>query len=216
MPILKFPNPRLTSQDGIVGFGGDLAPESLLLAYKQGIFPWPMEGLPLPWFCPPERAILAFKNIHVPRSLEKARKRSPLRYSIDQAFQQVIQACASTKRPGQRGTWITHEMLGAYVNLHQLGHAHSVEVWRDDHLVGGIYGVDAGGAFAGESMFHREPNASKLALLHLCEYLMSRGLDWMDIQMLTPHMEALGAQEISRNEFLDKLAKTQERRLQLF
>jgi len=216
MPVVEFPDPRSANSDGIVAVGGDLHPQSLLLAYRQGIFPWPVEGMPLLWFCPAERGVLEFSELHLPRSLAAAHRRTRLRFSIDAAFSDVIHACASSKRPEQEGTWITPEVIAAYVRFHRLGYAHSVEAWHADRLVGGIYGVDVGGAFAAESMFYREPNASKLALLHLIEHLGSRGLDWIDIQVLTPHLSRLGAKTIGRNEFLKKLRQTRARRLQLF
>jgi leucyl/phenylalanyl-tRNA--protein transferase len=175
-----------------------------------------MEGWPLPWFCPKRRGILVFSEMHVPRSLAKARRGRELRFTIDAAFRDVIEACSSLARPGQRGTWITAEMIDAYSELHRRGYAHSVEAWRGEELVGGLYGVDAGGAFAGESMFFLAPSASKLALLHLVDHLAARGLDWLDIQMLTPHMEALGARTESRDAFLKRLEATQARGLRLF
>jgi leucyl/phenylalanyl-tRNA--protein transferase len=202
--------------EGIVAIGGDLHPENLLLAYQQGIFPWPIEGWPLTWFCPPKRAILEFRELRIPRSLAKIRRRAPFRFTIDRDFRAVIMACAKRQRPGQRGTWITPGMVRAYCDFHAQGHAHSVEAWEGETLVGGLYGVDAGGAFAGESMFYLRPNASKLALLYLIDHLAERGLDWIDIQVMTPHMEALGARDISRAEFLAKLAATRARRLKLF
>ncbi|HEV7906496.1 MAG TPA: leucyl/phenylalanyl-tRNA--protein transferase, partial [Pyrinomonadaceae bacterium] len=174
------------------------------------------EGWPLTWFSPQERAIIEFKNLKVPRSLAKVRRRAPYRLTIDAAFRAVILACARVPRADEQGTWITPQMLDAYCRLHELGHAHSVEAWEGDALVGGLYGVDAGGAFAGESMFYLRPNASKLALLHLIERLTERGLDWLDIQVMTPHMKALGAGTIMRDEFLDKLAQARARRLKLF
>lgn len=216
MPIVKFPDPRKTGPDGLLALGGDLDPESLTLAYQNGIFPWPVEGLPLAWFSPPERAILDFSDLHIPRSLKKAQNRSHLKFTIDQAFERVIEECSRVPRPGQSGTWITPEMAEAYREFHRLGQAHSLEAWNGDRLVGGIYGVAVAGTFAGESMFHSEPNASKLALLALIEHLQNRGLDWIDIQMLTPHMEALGAKTISRDLFLSRLAQTQSRNLRLF
>jgi leucyl/phenylalanyl-tRNA--protein transferase len=214
--VIDFPDPRNATVDGIVAFGGALTTANLLRAYRRGIFPWPIEGLPLPWFCPPERAILEFKELHVPRSLRYARNRSRLRFSFNQAFPAVIRACALTPRAGEKGTWITPQIVRAYGELHQLGHAHSVEAWEDDALVGGLYGVEIDGAFGGESMFYRRPNASKLALLFLIEHLQARGLDWMDVQMTTPHMAALGAKLIKREEFLEKLAETRARGLKLF
>ncbi|HYO92607.1 MAG TPA: leucyl/phenylalanyl-tRNA--protein transferase, partial [Pyrinomonadaceae bacterium] len=180
------------------------------------IFPWPIEGLPLPWFCPAERAILEFKDLHVSRSLRHARNRKLFRFTINEAFPAVIRACAQVARPGETGTWITPQIIHAYCELNRLGYAHSVEAWEDDALVGGIYGVEVDGAFGGESMFYTRPNASKLALLFLIEHLQSRGLEWMDIQMMTPHMEALGARLITRDEFLEKLAETRARGLKLF
>ena len=203
-------------QDDIVGVGGDLEPETLMRAYRGGVFPWPVEGLPLLWFCPRERAILAFDDLHVGRSLARARARSRLRFTIDADFRAVIHACATEPRPGQDGTWITPDILNAYTRLHDMGVAHSVEAWIDDALVAGVYGVDAGGAFAAESMFHRVPNASKLVLLHLVEHLRGRGLDWLDVQVMTPHVERLGAHPITRAAFLRLLARTRARKLVLF
>lgn len=211
----RFPDPRLATHD-IVALGDDLSPETLMDAYRQGIFPWPTEEIPLPWFCPKRRAILRFGSLHVSRSLARARKKAAYRTTIDAAFEGVIRGCAEAPRPGQEGTWIFPEIIDAYVRLHELGHAHSAEVWEGEELVGGIYGVDMGGAFGGESMFFRRPNASKLALLALVDHLASRGLDWMDIQVMTPHMKALGASLILRPKFLDLLAATQAKGLKLF
>ncbi|MDB5032826.1 MAG: aat [Chlorobi bacterium] len=216
MPITRFPDPRRGSYDGIIAVGGDLHPESLLLAYRSGIFPWPMDGLPLPWACPDERAILRFGDLHIPRSLAQSRRRSTLHFSIDRAFPDVINACAAAKRPDQPGTWITREMVNAYIAFHRLGYAHSVEAWDGKELVGGLYGVSVDGVFAGESMFHRQPNASKLALLHLIDHLRDRGVEWIDTQTMTPHFEALGAVLISRDQFLDLLAATRARGLDPF
>ena len=217
MPILRFPDPRHTGPEGVVALGGDLHPDSLRLAYSQGIFPWPMEGMPLLWFCPPERAILDFARLHIPRSLARERRRSRLTFTIDRAFDQVIEGCQGARRPGQEGTWITPAMRQAYCRFHRLGYAHSAEAWDEGgNLVGGIYGVAVEGTFAGESMFYRQPYASKLAMLHLIDHLGSRGLDWMDIQMMTPHMQAMGAREIPRDVFLRRLKATQARGLALF
>jgi leucyl/phenylalanyl-tRNA--protein transferase len=203
-------------QDDIVGVGGRLDPDTLIRAYRRGIFPWPVEGLPLLWFCPRERAILEFSRVRVGRSLARARRQSGLRFSVDDAFEAVIRACATTPRPGQDGTWITDEIESAYTRLHALGIAHSVEAWRGHDLVAGVYGVAVDGAFAAESMFHREPNASKLALLHLVEILTAAGLDWIDIQVMTPHLERLGAHVVPRGQFLGRLARTRARGLALF
>lgn len=200
----------------IVSFGGRLTAKNLRDAYGKGIFPWTIEGLPLPWFCPEQRAILDFGELHVSKSLEKARRKSVFTLTVDNAFRRVITECAEVKRAHEEGTWITDEFIEAYTHLHVEGMAHSVEVWEDAALVGGLYGVDAGGVFAGESMFHLRPNASKFALLHLIEHLRARGATWMDIQVMTPHMRALGAKEITRLEFLDKLEKTRAKNLKLF
>lgn len=214
--IIDFPDPRRASVDGIVAVGGVLSTENLLRAYRLGIFPWPIDGLPLPWFCPPRRAILEFTALHIPRSLRHARNRSRLRFTVNRDFPAVIKACAFVPRPEQDGTWITKEIIRSYCELHQSGHAHSVEAWEDDALVGGLYGVEADGAFGGESMFYLRPNASKLSLLFLIERLQACGLDWMDVQMMTPHMAALGARLITRDAFLERLAATQTRGLKLF
>lgn len=175
-------------------------------------------GLPfLPWYCPPERAILDFSQLHIPRSLARLRRRSGFNFTIDRAFEQVIAACRAAPRPGQDGTWITEEFVDAYSRLHEAGRAHSVEAWDSaGELVGGLYGVEIDGVFTGESMFHRASNASKLALLHLVDHLAARGADWIDIETMTPHFAALGATLISRGEFLDRLEATHRRGLILF
>jgi leucyl/phenylalanyl-tRNA--protein transferase len=219
MPIVRFPDISMATPEGIVAVGGDLHADSLRLAYSQGIFPWPHNGLPLLWFCPDPRAILEFDRLHVSRSLQGARRRAARKgwtFTIDHAFDDVVRLCAQVPRCGQRGTWITSELQNAYLEFHRLGHAHSAEAWLDGSLAGGIYGVDAGGAFAGESMFHLESNGSNLALLHLIDHLAERGLEWMDIQVLSPHLESLGAREIERTEFLEKLAAARQRSLKLF
>jgi leucyl/phenylalanyl-tRNA---protein transferase len=204
------------TQDDIVAVGGELDPETLVRAYRHGIFPWPVEGLPLLWFCPRERAILELEQVHVGRSLARARRRSTLRFTVDAAFPAVIAACAESPRPGQESTWITPPILAAYTRLHALGVAHSVEAWQGDALVAGVYGVDVDGAFAAESMFHRESDASKLALLHLVDVLRAGGLDWLDVQVMTPHLERFGARTIPRREFLARLARTRARGLRAF
>lgn len=216
MAIIQFPDPRTASPEGIVAIGGDLHPDSILAAYRQGIFPWPIDRLPLLWFCPAERAVLDFPALHVPRSLRRARRQTALRFTFDRAFRAVIRGCAETARPNQRGTWITPAVIQAYVRLHDLGIAHSVEAWDGEALVGGVYGVDVDGAFAAESMFHQVPNASKLALLQLIDHLGARCLDWIDVQTLTPHVERLGARLIGRDEFLDRLQSTRTLGLDLF
>jgi leucyl/phenylalanyl-tRNA--protein transferase len=216
MALIDFPDPSRSSRGDFIAFGGSLNTENLLRAYRRGIFPWPMDGLPLVWFSPEKRAILEFKELHVPRRLARVRRNSALTCTINQDFDAVIAHCAKVMRAGENGTWITPQMLRAYKELHRARYAHSVEVWDQGQLVGGLYGVCVDGSFSGESMFHLRPNASKLALLHLVDHLRARGLDWMDIQVLTPHMLALGAKEISRDEFLLKLKATHTRRLKIF
>lgn len=203
-----FPDPRYARGD-VVAIGDDLSVRTLRDAYRHGIFPWPHENLPIPWFSPRRRTVIVFDELHVGRSLRKAERRSGFTYTIDRAFDDVIASCAGTPRGDEAGTWIGPEIIAAYRDLHRAGDAHSVEAWRDEELVGGLYGVDAGGAFTGESMFHRAPDASKLALLFLIAHLRARGASWLDCQVMTPHMEALGAREIARSRFLDMLAEAQ-------
>ena len=200
--------------EGIVAIGGPLTTTNLLRAYCSGIFSWPVNEYILPWCCPEERGILDFNELHIPRRL--ARTRHQFHFTIDRSFPQVIAHCATIQRKHESSTWITRQMIRAYCELHRQGHAHSVEVWEGDELVGGLYGVDACGSFSGESMFSLRSNASKLALLFLIERLKDRGLDWIDIQMVTPHLEALGGKTVSREDFLEKLAATQKRKLILF
>ena len=200
----------------VVSFGDELSAENLIDAYKKGIFPWFMEGIPLPWYCPEKRAILEFSDLHVSRSLKRASRVELLTFTIDKAFRRVMEECSKAKRPGQNGTWITDEFIEVYSQLHNEGTAHSVEAWKGDDLVGGVYGIDAGGVFCGESMFFRMPNASKLALLFLIDRLRDRGSTWLDIQVMTPHMQALGAKQIDRRKFLHKLREAQARSIPIF
>ena len=211
----RFPDPRYSRSD-IVAVGGDLNVETLRDAYRHGIFPWPHEGLPLPWFSPRRRAVILFDDLHVGRSTRKAAGAAPYTFTIDRCFPEVIAACAESPRPDQDGTWIEPFIVDAYIRFHQAGDAHSVEVWEDGELAGGLYGVDSGGVFTGESMFHRRPNASKLALLFLIEHLRARNATWLDCQVVTPHMKALGAREIARARFLDMLSEAQAAAARLF
>jgi leucyl/phenylalanyl-tRNA--protein transferase len=203
-----------------VALGNDLSVDVLRDAYRHGIFPWPHENLPLPWFSPRQRTVIVFDELHVGRTLRRAQKRADVAYTIDRDFPRVIRACADSPRAEQDGTWIADEIIAAYTQLHEAGDAHSVEVWRGDELghelIGGLYGVDAGGVFTGESMFHRQPDMSKLALLFLADHLRARGASWLDCQVMTPHMKAIGAREIARGKFLDMLAEAQQQGLELF
>jgi leucyl/phenylalanyl-tRNA--protein transferase len=210
-----FPDPRYVPSD-VVAMGEDLRVDTLREAYRKGIFPWPHEGLPLPWFSPRRRAVLFFDELHVGRSLRKVRKREPYTFTIDREFRRVIRACAAAERPGQDGTWIAPNIVNAYQRLHEAGDAHSIEAWKGDELAGGLYGVDAGGLFTGESMFHLSNNASKLALLFLVDHLRARGGTFLDCQVLTPHMKVLGAREIARGRYLDLLAEAQAKGHTLF
>ena len=214
--LIDFLDPASSPVEGIVAVGGRLTTTNLLRAYRRGIFPWPINEEILPWCCPEVRAILNFNELHVSRRLARVQRQSKFDFTIDKAFADVMECCATVKRKDQSGTWITSQIFDAYCQLHDAGHAHSVEVWKDHNLVGGLYGVDSGGAFAGESMFSIVSDASKLALLHLVDHLKSRGLGWIDIQMMTPHMSALGAREIDRDEFLQLLASAQKQNLNLF
>ncbi len=230
MKLINFPNPRrheftewvsfgeyyYNARD-IIGFGGELSLGNLRNAYRNGIFPWAIENLPLPWFCPENRAVLEFSELHIPKSLRKEWKKTNFTLTIDKDFRAVIENCSKIERAHEKGTWITKDFIESYCRFHEAGDAHSVEVWdSDDSLVGGLYGVDAGGVFCGESMFFKKSNASKFALLFLVEHLQSRGAAWLDTQVMTPHFEVLGAKEISRVEFLDKLEATQKLKLKLF
>jgi leucyl/phenylalanyl-tRNA--protein transferase len=210
-----FPDPRYAPSD-IVAMGEDLRVETLREAYHKGIFPWPHDGLPLPWFSPRRRAVIFFDELRVGRSLRKVQARTPFTFTIDRDFRGVIAACAAAERPDQDGTWIAPAMISAYTRMHEAGDAHSVEAWQDGVLAGGLYGIDCGGVFTGESMFHLRPDASKLSLLFLIERLRERGATLLDCQVMTPHMEALGAREISRARYLDALAEAQAKGIRLF
>lgn len=210
-----FPDPRYAPSD-VVAMGEDLRASTLREAYRKGIFPWPHDDLPLPWFSPQERAVIFFDELHVGRTLRRTQREAPYTFTIDRDFASVIRACATTDRPDQDGTWIEPRIVAAYSRLHESGDVHSVEAWDDAGLAGGLYGVDAGGVFTGESMFYLRSDASRLALLFLIDHLRARGATFLDCQVMTPHMEALGAREIPRSRFLDLLAETQAKGLKLF
>ncbi|MEY4616669.1 MAG: leucyl/phenylalanyl-tRNA--protein transferase [Pseudomonadota bacterium] len=209
MAVIRFPDPRMASDEGIVAIGGDLSVKTLLAAYSEGIFPWPHEGYPLLWFCPWERGVLEFKNLHISKSLQKLDKKTNWTWTVDRAFDEVIGACAEVPRPGQSGTWITEDVLSSYRKFHLAGYAHSLEVWEKGDLVGGIYGVFVKNVFSAESMFFKKSNASKWALWKLVNFLQTRGLEWIDVQMVTTVCEHFGARLISQQEFLEKVRKSQ-------
>lgn len=200
---LWFPDASSANADGLVAVGGDLSPERLRLAYRSGIFPWSVK--PITWWSPDPRGVMPLDEFHISASLKKFLQRCPYEVTMDNAFREVITACAAPG-PKRGGVWISPEFIAAYTQLHELGHAHSVECWQDGKLVGGIYGVAVGGLFAGESMFHRADNASKVVLVKLVEHLRERGFVLFDIQMVTSATEPFGAQEISRAEYLSRLA----------
>lgn len=211
MPVFRldervaFPPPEL-AEDGLLAVGGDLRPERLLTAYAQGIFPWYEDGLPILWHSPDPRMVLCAQDLHIPRSLAKTMRRRAYQITLDSAFRDVVEACASMDRPGQEGTWITAEMMTAYEVLHRLGFAHSVEAWRGDELVGGLYGVSLGSAFFGESMFSRADDASKVAFVIFVQDLARRGISLIDCQVHTDHLARFGAEEWPRERFLEALA----------
>jgi len=208
MAIRNFPPVDFADEHGLLAIGGDLEPASLLLAYTNGIFPWPHENYPLLWFAPPQRAVLFCEEFKINRTLSKLKRKHSFEFTTNKAFKEVIAACSkSPNRKGHKGTWITPQIIEAYTKLHKEGHAYSVEAWNGSTLVGGFYGVQLGNYYGGESMFYREPNASKLALLFFVEKLTEQGITWLDCQTLTPTFKSLGAREISRAEFMKMLSK---------
>ena len=207
-----FPDPELADDRGLVAVGGTIAPDWLLASYARGIFPWYDQGLPPLWWSPNPRAILDGDRLHVSKSMERLLRKPPFRVTFDRAFEAVMRACGDER---DEGTWILPEMVSAYVALHERGHAHSVEVWQDERLVGGLYGVQLGGFFAAESMFHRATNASKVALITAVRTLFAAGVELFDVQFLTPHLTSLGAHAIPRREYLMRLDRARERPVRL-
>lgn len=204
-PIV-FPDPALADPDGLLAVGGDLSPERLLAAYAEGIFPWYDERTPILWWSPDPRLVLDPPALHVSSSLARTLRRGVYRVTADAAFEAVIRRCAARDRPGQRGTWITPEMIDAYVELHRLGFAHSFEAWQGESLAGGLYGVSLGAAFFGESMFADQRDASKVAFARAVKWLGARGVGLVDCQVRTEHLVSLGAREITRARFLERVA----------
>jgi len=197
-----FPNPSLAEEDGLLAVGGDLSTNRLLLAYQNGIFPWYNDDTPILWYSPHERFVLFPNELRVSKSMRQVLKSDRFRVTLDQNFADVIDACSSAGRKGQDGTWITDDMKQAYIRLHKEGHARSVEVWKDEKLVGGLYGVQVGEVFCGESMFSKVSNASKVALISLCN---TDKYKLIDCQVYTEHLESMGARMISREEYLSIL-----------
>ena len=203
-----FPSPRFASDEGLLAYGGDLSTTRLLTAYRNGIFPWYLEGDPILWWSPNPRLLLYPKDFKVRKSFKRVLRNGGFRVTFDHCFADVIRYCATVPREGQKGSWIVPQMQEAYIRLHEEGYAHSVEVYKGGELVGGLYGVSMGKAFFGESMFSLVSNASKVAFKALSDLLGERGYDFIDCQMKTEHMVGLGAQTVERNRFLYELEQT--------
>jgi len=203
----RFPHASTADGDGFLAVGGDLTPGTLLLAYRNGIFPWTTH--PITWWSPDPRAIVPLDGVHVSRSLRKLIRRGAFTTTFDLAFREVMEGCAQS-RPGRKETWISPQFITAYCRLHELGHAHSVEVWRESELAGGLYGVSIGGFFAGESMFSAFRDASKVALVAMADRLAASGFALFDVQLMTPHLASMGAVEIPRADYLRLLAAAAE------
>lgn len=197
-----FPPPELAEEDGLLAVGGTLSPVRLLSAYRMGIFPWYSEETPVLWYSPHERFILFPDKIKISKSMKQVLRSGMFHITQNKAFPEVIRACASAERKGQDGTWITAEMQNAYINLHKMGYAHSVEVWKEGNLAGGLYGIDMGAVFCGESMFSNVSNASKAALIWLCQ---NKAYKLIDCQVHTEHLQNMGAELISREEYMSYL-----------
>jgi leucyl/phenylalanyl-tRNA--protein transferase len=208
----RFPDPARASREGLLAVGGDLSPARLLHAYDRGIFPWYGPGLPILWWSPDPRAILPRDRLHVPRSLARRIRHRGFELSWNRAFQEVIAACGEDR---EEGTWLIPEMTGAYTELHRLGHAHSLEVWQDGKLQGGLYGVQRGGLFAAESMFHRATDLSKVALVAAVQSLHAAGIELFEVQFVTPHLQRFGAVAIRRQEYLRRLQQARGRSVDL-
>ena len=211
----RFPNPNTSVEepDGLLAVGGNLNPSTLITAYRQGIFPWYQDDDPILWWSPANRCVLVPEQLHISKSLRRCLRQGQFRASTNEAFDQVVKACAAPRR-GDTGTWIIDEMIAAYCHLHRLGHAHSVEVWVGDELAGGIYGVAVGRVFCGESMFSRHTNGSKVAMAYLCQWLVGQGFNLLDCQLNNPHLEKMGAQSMPREQYLSWLAAHRDSGLQ--
>lgn len=201
---IVFPPVHLSEPDGLLAMGGDLSPERLLLAYKNGIFPW-YEGEYILWWSPDPRFVLFPKDLKINKSLKSLLNKNVFDFTINKAFKQVIHHCKETKRTGQQGTWITDEVEKAFFRMHELGYAHSAEVWNDDELVGGLYGIKLGKVFFGESMFSKESNASKYAFTKYVQQLQEEGIELIDCQVYTGYLESFGARMIERKDFTNYL-----------
>ena len=208
---LVFPSPDLAEKDGLLAIGGDLSPDRLLLAYSKGIFPWFSEGDPILWWSPSPRLVIIPNEFKIPTRLSRVVRQKKFTVTMDSAFREVMTACATTDDRGKKGTWITGNMITAYCRLHASGYAHSVECWQDGELAGGLYGVSLGGFFFGESMFSRQQNSSKVALVSLVRRLLEWDFDLIDCQMKTAHLMQFGAREIPGPEFQALLTESIQR-----
>jgi leucyl/phenylalanyl-tRNA--protein transferase len=213
MPVFRlpeeliFPDPVLAEKDGLLAVGGDLSENRILLAYSMGIFPWYSDDSPILWWSPDPRLVLVPGDLKVSRSLRQVIKKGIFTVTMNTAFGDVIRHCATINREGQQGTWLTKEMIDAYIRLHHAGYAHSVESWHDGQLAGGLYGIALGKAFFGESMFAKKSNASKVAFVTLVENLCNLDYHFIDCQVTTEHLKRLGAKEVSRKKFLGMLKR---------
>lgn len=206
--VWVFPDPDVADEDGVIGVGADLEPPTLVGAYRRGIFPWPHPGVSLPWFSPDPRGVIGPGDLHVSRSLLRTLRGSGWIATVDRAFGRVIAACGEAR--SDEGTWITPAMRRAYTRLHDLGWAHSIEIWDRGALVGGLYGVQVGGCFTGESMFHAVPDASKVALVEIVDRLVEAGGSFLDVQLVTPHLATMGAVDRPRGDYLRDLATVRD------
>jgi leucyl/phenylalanyl-tRNA---protein transferase len=202
-----FPPVHLADEDGVLAFGGDLSTERLLLAYRNGIFPWYNEDEPIVWWCPDPRFVLFPQHLKVSKSMASVLRNGKFRFTVNRAFTQVMQNCKTIAREGQEGTWINPAVQKAYTTLHELGHAHSAEAWMNGELVGGLYGIRMGNIFFGESMFSKESNASKFAFINYIKQLQKEGVVLVDCQVYTEHLKSMGAEMIERKDFIDVLMK---------
>jgi leucyl/phenylalanyl-tRNA---protein transferase len=209
---IQFPPPRLADKSGLLAIGGDLSLKRVLAAYAKGIFPWYMEGEPILWWSPDPRLILYPRDLHVSKSLQKVIRKNVFQVTADQTFEQVIHGCAYAKGEKRDKTWLVDHMKTAYTHLHKAGYAHSIEAWHNGELAGGLYGVALGGCFFGESMFTRVSNASKVALVHLVQYLVAENFDMIDCQVTTSHLKGFGAREVPRPVFLRQLEASLKKR----
>lgn len=202
---LQFPHPFLADEDGLLAVGGDLGPERIILAYRFGIFPWYSDDQPILWWAPQERFVLDPAQIHVAKSMRRYLNNPIFKFTTDQHFEYVIDRCQNIHRPGQDGTWITPELKTAYIDLHKKGIAHSIEIWQNNQIVGGLYGLGIGHIFSGESMFSEVPDASKYAVIILGHILQRKGYQLIDAQLHSPHMERLGGFSLSNVQYFDHL-----------